>query len=109
MQKLNESIQDTIIREIKEEFELNLKINRLIGIYSEPKWTMSLSNGDIMQQVIFYFLLKGEFNERDIILQITELSEYAFFNLDKIPENTMECCKEKIRDLEEFKEAVFLK
>ena len=109
MQELNESIQDTIIREIKEEFGLDLEIDKFIGIYSAPKWTMSLSNGDIIQQVIFFFLLKGEFNESDIILQKSEINEYAFFNLNEIPEYTMECCKEKIRDLEEFKGTVFLK
>lgn len=109
MQELNESIQDTIIREIKEEFGLNLEIDKLIGIYSAPKWTMSLSNGDIIQQVIFFFLLKGDFNESEIILQESELSEYAFFKINEIPEYTMECCKEKIRDLEEFKGTVFLK
>ncbi|NLP33716.1 MAG: hypothetical protein GX359_00765 [Clostridiales bacterium] len=69
MQELNESIQDTIIREIQEEFGLDLEIDKLIGIYSASKWIISLSNGDKIQQVIFFFLLKGKFNESDIILQ----------------------------------------
>lgn len=109
MQELNESLQDTVIRGVKEEYGLNLVIDKLIGIYSSPKWIMTLSNGDVIQQVIFFFLLKGKFNESDIVLQKSELSEYAFFNLDDIPEHTMECCKEKISDFREFNGTVFLK
>ena len=108
-QELNESIQVTIIREIKEEHGLNLGIDKLISVYSSPKWLLELSNGDRIQQVTFFFLMNGVFDINDINLQLSELNEYAFFGLDEIPEYTMECCKEKIRDLIEFKGIVFLK
>jgi ADP-ribose pyrophosphatase YjhB (NUDIX family) len=55
LQELNESIQDTIVRELKEELGLLFVADELISIYSSPKWILAFPNGDIMQQ--FYFSL----------------------------------------------------
>jgi ADP-ribose pyrophosphatase YjhB (NUDIX family) len=109
IQELNESIQDTIVRELKEELGLVFEVEILISIYSSPKWILELSNGDITQQVTFFFKMKGDISEDSIIPQRSEVHEFAFFNLDEIPENTMPCCKEKINDLRNFDNRVFLK
>ncbi len=52
-----------MLREIKEELNIDLEIDKLISIFSSPKWNIELSNGDKTQQVLFFFLLKGEFEE----------------------------------------------
>lgn len=109
LQELNEAVQDTIVRELKEEFGLILEIDKLISIYSSPKWIIELSNDDKIQQVLFFFLMRGDFNEDKVILQKSEIYEYAFFNMKEIPENIMPCCKEKIQDLINYKGTVFLK
>jgi hypothetical protein len=37
------------------------------------------------------------------------LYDYAFFDIDKMPENTMLCCKEKINDFKTYDNVVILK
>lgn len=109
LMELNESIEETMLREIKEELDIDLEIDKLISIFSSPKWNIELSNGDKTQQVLFFFLLKGEFEEKNIRLQEEEIYEYKFFDLNSIPEDTMECCKEKVKCLLEFKGTTILR
>ena len=106
--ELDESVEDTMRREIKEELNLDMEIDRLIAVLSDPKWLLTLPNGDVVQQLTFFFLLKGDFDERDILLQQEEITEYRFFALDDLPSDTMDCCVEKIRCLQEFRGEVFL-
>lgn len=35
--EIGESVEEALIREMKEETNLNVKINRLLGVYSDPK------------------------------------------------------------------------
>ncbi|MFH1564782.1 MAG: NUDIX domain-containing protein [bacterium] len=102
MQNLNESITDTIERELLEEFNLKLKANILISIISSPSWIQTLSNGNIVQTLTFLFKMKGQIDLNDIKLQKSEILEYNFFKLDKIPANTKKCCKQKCKDLIEY-------
>lgn len=101
--ELNESVEDTVEREIKEELNIEMKTDKLIAVLSSPKWNMEFPNGDKIQQLTFFFLMKGHFDEHEIKLQNEEVYDYKFFDFNHIPENTMECCKEKIKCLLEFK------
>jgi ADP-ribose pyrophosphatase YjhB (NUDIX family) len=109
LMELNESIETTIQREIKEELNLDMEVEKLICVLSSPEWIIEFPNGDKIQQLTFFFLLKGDFDECDIKLQNEEIYEYNFFPLDAIPEDTMECCKEKIKCLKEFNGETILK
>jgi len=89
-QELNESIQDTVIREIKEELGLILKIDYLVSIYSSPKWILELSNGDILQQLLFFFKMKGDFSINNIVMQKSEIKEswrYSFTSTSCVGKN----------------------
>jgi ADP-ribose pyrophosphatase YjhB (NUDIX family) len=107
-QELNESIENAIKREIKEELNLNVKIDSLISIMSAPKWNLKYPNGHKLQQLIFFFLLKGDFDEKKIRIQKDELLDYGFFDLRRLPKDTMACCKEKVRHLLNYKGMVIL-
>lgn len=102
MQNLNESITDTIERELLEEFNLKLKTDILVSIISSPNWIQTLLNGDMVQTLTFLFKMKGQINLSDIKLRKSEILEYNFFKLDKIPADTKECCKQKCKDLIEY-------
>ena len=102
MQNLNESITDTIERELREEFNLKLTADTLVSVISSPNWTKTLPNGHIVQPLTFLFRMKGQINLNDIRLQKLEILEYGFFKLNKIPANTKKCCQQKRRDLIEF-------
>jgi ADP-ribose pyrophosphatase YjhB (NUDIX family) len=97
LQQLGEPIQDTVQREIKEELGLELRAAELIAVYSSSQWQTQYPSGDKVQQLLFFFKMEGELTE--LKLQESELSEYQFFALEDIPENTMNCCKQKVLDL----------
>ena len=108
VQDLNESITGTVEREIREELGIRLKAETLISIFTDPRWTMTLGNGDVLQSFLLFFRMTGTYRHEDIVVDSREISEFAFFPLDAIPENTKECCKQKCEDLARFDGTVFL-
>jgi ADP-ribose pyrophosphatase YjhB (NUDIX family) len=101
LQEIGESIQETVEREIKEELGLNLEAGNLISVLSDPKWTTEFPNGDKIQKLLFFFRMEGDLTP--ITLQNSEITDYDFFPLDAIPNDTMDCCKQKVLDLLEYK------
>lgn len=100
VQEIGESVEQTVCREIREELGLDLKPRALIGIYSSPRWTIEYSDGRKVQQLIFFFLMEGQMTP--IKIQESELTEYQFFAPDELPDDTMECCKQKVLDLTKY-------
>lgn len=96
LQEVGEPIQQTVQREIKEELGLEMTAGPLISVFSEPKWDIELSNGDKIQQLTFFFLMEGEISP--IRMQASEVAAYEFFAPTEIPEDTMDCCKQKVSD-----------
>jgi len=96
LQEVDESLEETIIREIYEELHLKLKVKSIISIFSSSKWKIEFANGDKIQQVTIFFLMDGIFDNKDIIIQKDEISEYRLFEMNDIPDNIYDCCKRKI-------------
>jgi len=100
LQEIGESIQQTVQREIKEELGLDLMADSLIGVYSQPKWTIEFPDESKLQQLIFFFLMEGEVSP--ISIQTDEITAYQFFAPDDIPAEIMDCCKQKVTDWAQF-------
>ncbi len=100
MQNLDESVTEALQREIREELNLTLQIGELVSIFSGPAWNIDLPNGDKTQQLTLFFTMTGKIS--DIRPQCDEVSDYAFFDLHQIPDNTFRCCQQKIHDLLHF-------
>jgi 8-oxo-dGTP diphosphatase len=83
--EFGESVEEAIIREIKEEANVEGEVVRLIGVYSSPKYATYFYPDKTIQYVVTYFevKLKGE-----IQLSITnaESAGFAYFAPDKLPE-----------------------
>ena len=58
-------------------------------------------DGSRVQQLLFFFLMDGQVD--GIRPQETEVTAYRFVRPDEIPEDTMECCKQKTADLIHYK------
>ena len=108
IQDLNESITDTIKREIKEELSIDVEVKQLISVYSSPEWNTHFDSGDIIQNVLFFFELSHDSDISKIVIDKTENSEWKFFPLDKLPENMAPCCREKCNDLMIFNGSTIL-
>lgn len=100
VQEPGESIQETVKREIGEELGLSLEVHSLVGVYSGREWLVEYPDGTRVQQLLFFFLLEGQVDE--VELQESEVAAYGFLALDEIPDDTMECCKQKVADPVQF-------
>ena len=107
VQEIGESVQQTVEREIKEELGLDLAAGSLIGVYSHPKWTIELPDGSKIQQLTFFFSMEGEISA--IRMQASEIAAYQFFAPEEIPEDTFECCKQKVSDWSQFQGQVLFR
>ncbi len=88
-QELGETFEETIIREIKEETNLDVNINdlNLINIISGKSRKHTYPNGDI----VFNNTVLYEIKDYTGALKATDESkDIKFFNLDEIPENLLD-------------------
>lgn len=91
-----ESIAQTIIREVKEESGYVTRINKLIGIYTDPNHIIEYSNGEVRQQFSICFhceIISGQLTISD------ESKELQFFSLEELDKvNIHEAQWVRIRD-----------
>lgn len=85
-QELGERFQDTIIREVKEETNLDVKEENLelIDIVSGPTRRNEYPNGDVVINNTALYLIRNFSGE---LKWDSESKEMKFFSLDNLPEN----------------------
>jgi ADP-ribose pyrophosphatase YjhB (NUDIX family) len=79
--EIGETIGETAIRETKEETGLDVELEYVVGIYTNPHHVVALSNGEVRQQFSLCFacrLVGGEIKVSD------ESTEVGFFSLEEI-------------------------
>ena len=81
MVEFGESVEETAVREVKEESGLDVKVNSLYGVYS--KYFAEFTNGDKAQPIVHLF--KAEIIGGEIIKENDETIELKFFELNDIP------------------------
>ena len=80
--ELGESISETAKREIKEETGLDIKLERLIGIYSD--YSDEYPNGDSAQPIVIFFL--GKVISGKLSIDDNETLELKYFGKDEMPQ-----------------------
>ena len=85
-QEVGESFKETIIREIKEETNLDVKMSDLdiIDIVSGSSRKNSYPNGDVVYNNIVLYLIK---NYTGTLKWNKESKEMKFFDIDDLPNN----------------------
>lgn len=92
----NESPWDGVVREVKEETGLNVKVVKLIGVYSKPDKDKD--------EIVFSFLCEKESGE---IATTDEARSVEFFDFEDLPPKTAPKHVERIEDaLKNFSEAI---
>ncbi len=72
-----EKVEDAAIREVKEETNLDVQLDKLLGLYSEK---------DISHVLVAYAASVIHDDIHSLAPQPEEITELAFFSLDEIPE-----------------------
>lgn len=102
-----ESAEETCVRETLEETCLEVRVTKLVGIYTSPDIIVEYPDGNRKQPVAFCFeaaITGGELGLSD------ETTEFGYFAIDRLDEmDLMENHLERIRDAAENLEATFIR
>ncbi len=92
----DESVEDAMIREIKEELGLTVLEYKLLNIYSGPNQHHKYPNGDEVSCIdIVYYCHSFE---GEIVLQKEEVIQVKWFNKNNLPSNIHHNSKQSIAD-----------
>ena len=91
-----ESAEETCVRETLEEIGLNVRITRLVGIYTSPNVIVEYEDGNLRQPIDMTFeaeVIAGELSLTD------EITGYGYFSVDSLHDlDIVELDLERIKD-----------
>src|SRR5207244_7783084 len=53
--EVGESIEDTVVREVREETGIDVEVTGLVGLYTNPAHVMAYDDGEVRQQFSLFF------------------------------------------------------
>lgn len=93
----NETIEEALKREVKEETNKDVIPEKLIAIYSSPNFDFNYENGDKIHPIIFFF--KCHVKNKDSFKKNPEIEEIKYFPKNDLPfSNMRKCCQQKALD-----------
>ena len=102
-----ESAAEACIRETLEETGLNVRVTRLVGVYTSPDLVIEYADGNRFQPIAFSFeaeVIGGELTLSD------ETTEFGYFSLEEMDAlDLMEHHKERIQDAVQNRQATVVK
>ena len=102
-----ESIEETCVREVLEETGLQVRVTRLVGVYTSPDLIIEYPDGNLIQPVAFSF--EAEVTGGELALS-EETTAYGYFTLDEIDSlDFMELHRGRVQDALQKREAAFIK
>ncbi len=80
---VGESVFDALKREVKEETGLSILAADPLGIYSDPRYSVTYPNGDEVQTLSLAFVVTEW--SGDLAADGDEVAELRFFSVDRLP------------------------
>lgn len=96
-----ESLEDAVVREVREETGLIVEATALIGVYSSPAYAYTIPNGDQVQPVIAFF--ECQVVGGALQVDMDEIVHARYFGPDDELPPLLPCCLAKARDAFAFK------
>lgn len=91
-----ETVAEACVREMLEETGLQVQVERLIGVYSDPNFILQYADGERCHVVALHFEVKAIGGTLSLS---NETTEYGYFTWDNIQTmDVMEHHQERIRD-----------
>lgn len=101
--EIGESIEEAMIREVKEETGLDVTVEHLIGFYS--KYFTTYPNGDSAQSICYLF--KCNVISGDLVVDNKETFDLRFFDKNNIPKLFIQQHTDMLNDFFENKVGVY--
>ena len=93
---IGETFAESVIREVKEETGFDVRIERIVGIYSDPGHVFAYGDGEVRQE--FNICLAATIVGGELAVS-SESTDVRFFSLDELPSLTMhESIRKRIDD-----------
>lgn len=106
--EIGETVSEAAIREMKEETNLDIRIKKLIGVYSDPlSQVFAYPNGKVVHFITTCFL--AEITGGELICNSNESLDIKFFDLQNLPENLLNMHPKWLEDALAEKEMAFIR
>ena len=102
---IGETFAQSVVREVKEETGFNVRIERIVGIYSDPAHVFAYEDGEVRQE--FNICLACTIVGGELAVS-SESTDVRFFLLDEVQGLTMhESIRKRIEDYLSGRPSVF--
>ncbi|GIN18884.1 NUDIX domain-containing protein [Siminovitchia fordii] len=106
--EIGETVSEAAIREMKEETNLDIRIKKLIGVYSDPlSQVFAYPNGKVVHFITTCFL--AEITGGELACNSNESLDIKFFDLQNLPENLLNMHPNWLKDALAEKEMAFIR
>ncbi len=106
--EIGETVSEAVIREVKEEANLDIRIEKLVGVYSEPdSQVFDYPNGKKVHFITTCFL--AEITGGDLKCNSDESLEINFFDQDNLPEDLLTMHPRWLKDALAKEDAAFIR
>ena len=83
--ELGESLSDCVRREVREETGLEVEVERIVGIYSDPKHVFSYDDGEVRQEFSICFACRRISGDLDVSDESYEVRYFAPDAVTELP------------------------
>jgi ADP-ribose pyrophosphatase YjhB (NUDIX family) len=106
--EIGETVSEAAMREVKEETNLDVRIEKLIGIYSDPdSQVFNYPKGKVVHFITTCFL--AEITGGELQCNSDESLEIKFFSQDNLPDDLLTMHPQWLEDALSKKEAAFIR
>lgn len=106
--KIGETVAEAAIREVKEETNLDIRIKKLIGVYSDPEsQVFAYPNGQVVHFITTCFL--AEITGGDLRCDTSESLEIKFFDRQNLPKDLLKMHPQWLEDALAERELAFIR